>query len=73
MPLCPVQVLLASDTKTGSQLAVKVIRKQLLVAGNNRAQAVLLESSMLRSLAGNPFLIRGMLAFQTKVSYLLFQ
>ncbi|XP_063812992.1 protein kinase C delta type-like [Pseudophryne corroboree] len=58
------QVLLASDTVTRRQLAVKVIKKRVVVE-EDMIRSVLVEREALQAVR-TPFVVRGLFAFQTE-------
>ncbi|XP_068098593.1 protein kinase C eta type-like [Hyperolius riggenbachi] len=58
------RVLLATHMETGREFAIKVIKKRTLIS-RERVERVVLESRILRSASGCPFLIQGRFALQT--------
>ncbi|XP_066438437.1 protein kinase C delta type-like [Eleutherodactylus coqui] len=64
------EVVLAEDTVTCQQFAVKVIRKKALLAEVELAD-VMVEHRMLQLTSGSPFLIHAEFAFQTTTHVLL--
>ncbi|XP_068098604.1 protein kinase C delta type-like isoform X2 [Hyperolius riggenbachi] len=58
------QVLQATHSATGREYAIKVIKKRTLVSRGGMKR-VILESRILRSASGCPFLIQGRFALQT--------
>ncbi|XP_066438458.1 protein kinase C delta type-like [Eleutherodactylus coqui] len=64
------EVVLAEDTATCQQFAVKVIRKKALLAEVEMAD-VMVEHRVLQLTIGSPFLVHAEFAFQTKTHVLL--
>ncbi|CAN2390579.1 Protein kinase C, partial [Pristimantis euphronides] len=63
------KVVLAEDTYTGQRFAVKIIGKRNLLRG--RQDRITVERRIQQLASGNPFLLHGEFAFQTKESVLL--
>ncbi|CAJ0967668.1 unnamed protein product [Ranitomeya imitator] len=61
------KVLLAEDTLTRKEFAVKIIGKRALLAGGDRLD-VMVERRVLQLASGSPFLVHSAFAFQTKIS-----
>ncbi|KAM4038405.1 protein kinase C delta type-like [Anomaloglossus baeobatrachus] len=64
------KVVLAQNTATKQQYAVKVIRKRALLAESDEAD-VMVEHRVFRQAFGSPFLVHAHFAFQTKMLVLL--
>lgn len=63
-------VMMAMDTLTQQQYAVKIISKRSLLAGGNEAD-VMVEKRVLQLASGSPFLVHGNFGLQTKTKVLL--
>ncbi|XP_077134554.1 protein kinase C delta type-like [Ranitomeya variabilis] len=63
------KVLMAEDTLTRKEFAVKIIGKIALLAGGDRLD-VMVERRVLQLASGSPFLVHSSFAFQTKMNVL---
>ncbi|XP_077108734.1 protein kinase C delta type-like isoform X2 [Ranitomeya variabilis] len=61
------KVLMAEDTLTRKEFAVKIIGKTALLAGGDRLD-VMVERRVLQLASGSPFLVHSAFAFQTKIN-----
>ncbi|XP_077132518.1 protein kinase C delta type-like [Ranitomeya variabilis] len=61
------RVLMAEDTLTRKEFAVKIIDKTALLAGGDRLD-VMVERRVLQLASGSPFLVHSAFAFQTKIN-----
>ncbi|XP_077117078.1 protein kinase C delta type-like [Ranitomeya variabilis] len=64
------KVLMAEDTETRQEFAVKIISKRALLAGGDMLD-VMVERRVLQLASGSPFLVHADFGFQTKINVFL--